>query len=149
MDLYRYQPLQHDDSIRILVLHPSLQESDPITCSIRHERLSDASLEYEAVSYTWGDTTQQRAIYFRDRKGELAVGENCHYALQCLRLGHKDRLLWIDAICINQENITERSRQVRIMDSVYNRAFSVVVFLGKKSQLAAPYLKSWRQRMSF
>jgi hypothetical protein len=132
MLFYRYQPLQHHDSIRILVLHPSVQDTEPITCSIRHGRLFDASLEYEAVSYTWGNTTQQRAIYFRDRKRELIVGENCHCALQRLRLGHKDRLLWLDAICINQENITERASQVRIMDSIYSHAFRVVVFLGEQ-----------------
>jgi hypothetical protein len=129
---YRYQPLQYNDSIRILVLHPSLNIPDPITFTIQHARLSDASLEYEALSYTWGDITYKQTIHLYNGRRELLVGKNCSDALRRLRLGHRDRLLWIDAICINQENPMERACQVCIMDDVFSRAFSVVVFLGEQ-----------------
>jgi hypothetical protein len=129
---YRYRPLKHDDSIRILVLHPSVNSSDPVTCTIQHARLSDTSLEYEALSYTWGGSTRTQTISFSSGRRELLVGENCRDALWRLRLGDRDRVLWIDAICINQENLAERTRQVRIMDVVYRRAFNVVVFLGEQ-----------------
>ncbi|KAF2686360.1 hypothetical protein K458DRAFT_430202 [Lentithecium fluviatile CBS 122367] len=130
---YRYLLLKHDDAIRVLVLHPSLNSSDPLICTIRQARLSDASLEYEAVSYTWGDIAQKRAIYFYDGARELLVGENCHSVLWHLRRRHGVRLLWIDAVCINQENLGERDRQVRIMDEVFKRAFNVTVFLGEQT----------------
>jgi hypothetical protein len=129
---YEYEPLQHNDSIRILVLHPSPEESDPITCTIQHVRLSDAQLRYEALSYTWGDPTQQYEIHFPESQSTLTVGKTCRDALQLLRLGDRDRLLWIDAICINQQNLVERAQQVRIMDGVFNHAESVVVFLGQQ-----------------
>lgn len=133
MLFYRYQPLR-DDHVRLLVLHPSPNSSDPIRCTIQHARLSDASLIYEAVSYTWGDTTQMREICFRNSKRKLFVGENCHNALQQLRLQREDRLLWIDAICINQENLAERASQVRIMDKIFDRASGVMVCLGEEVQ---------------
>jgi hypothetical protein len=130
---FRYQPLQYGDSIRILVLHPSSNDSDPITCTIQHARLSDASLEFEAVSYTWGNNTQTRAIYFNNGTRELLVRQNCYSALWYLRDKYEDRLLWIDAISINQNNLQERARQVRIMDKIFDRASSVVVILRERN----------------
>jgi hypothetical protein len=130
---FRYQPLQYGNSIRILVLHPSLNDSDPITCTIQHARLSDASLEFEAVSYTWGNNTQTRAIYFNNGTRELHVRQNCHSALWYLRNKYEDRLLWIDAISINQNNLQERARQVRIMDEIFDRASHVVVIIRERN----------------
>jgi hypothetical protein len=127
---YQYQPLQHSDSIRVLILHPSSNESDPIACTIRQVQLSDNSLTYDAVSYTWGDSTQTYPIYFKNEREKLIVGKNCHSALRRLRLPNKDRTVWIDAICIDQENLTERSSQVRLMNEVYSRAARVMVILG-------------------
>jgi hypothetical protein len=75
---------------------------------------------------------QQYAIHFRGSTRKLIVGKNCHDALRYLRLGHEDRLLWLDAICINQDNLIERAQQVRIMNDVYSRALNVVVFLGEQ-----------------
>lgn len=113
---YQYQPLQYDDSVRILVLHPSVDNSDPIKCTIQQARLSDASLEYEALSYTWGDTAQTQAVHLDNGERELFVRENCHNALWHLRYTDAERLLWIDAICIDQDNLQERSKQVRMME---------------------------------
>ncbi|CAI9627806.1 unnamed protein product [Alternaria burnsii] len=133
MRSYRYRSLQHDDSIRLLVLHPSLNgtDADPIRCTIQHAQLSDESLEYEAVSYTWGNAVQKQAIYFQHDTKELHVGQNCYNALRRLRRVHGDRLLWIDAICINQDNLQERASQVRIMDRVYDCASTVLVVLSE------------------
>ncbi|KAF2709193.1 HET-domain-containing protein [Pleomassaria siparia CBS 279.74] len=130
---YRYYLLQHADSIRILVLHGSSNSSDPIKCTIQHARLSDASLKYEAVSYAWGDTSHLEPVYFHDGRRELEVGRNCHSVLENLRQKGHDRLLWIDAICINQGNLVERASQVCIMDNIYRRAFNVVVHLGEET----------------
>lgn len=131
---YQYQPLQYDDSIRVLVLHPSLNDSDPILCTLQSARLSDASLEYTALSYTWGDNAQQQAISLHHGTRKLPVRRNCHDALQRLRNGTRDRLLWIDAICINQTDLSERARQVRIMDRIFDCASNVTVFLGEETE---------------
>lgn len=133
MFTYRYQPLQNDDTIRLLVLHPSLNSSDPIRCTIQHAELSDKSFEYEAVSYTWGTATETQAIYiYRDTR-ELHVRHNCYNALWRLRRTYGYLWLWIDAICINQNDLEERFCQVRIMDKIYERASTVLVVLSEPS----------------
>jgi hypothetical protein len=127
-----YQPLQHGGSIRILVLHPSLNDSYPILCTILHAQLYFDPLEYEALSYTWGSTDKTSTIQFDNGKSELQVTQNCYDALRRLRRKHTDRQLWVDAICIDQQNLTERASQVRIMDEIFSCASSVVVFLGEQ-----------------
>ncbi|KAF7676043.1 hypothetical protein GT037_005548 [Alternaria burnsii] len=133
MRSYRYQSLQHDDSIRLLVLHPSLDGTDagPIRCTIQHAQLSDESLEYEAVSYTWGSAVQTQTICFQHDTTKLCVGQNCYNALWRLRRTRGDRLLWIDAICINQDDVQERASQVRIMDRIFDYASNVIVILSE------------------
>jgi len=126
---YQYQPLQHSDSIRVIVLHPSPNESDPIECTICQDRLSNGSLEYEAVSYTWGNSGLTHVIHCNDARQRLRVGRNCHAALRRLRLPKERRKLWIDAVCINQEDLLERGHQVRIMKDVYDFASGVMVML--------------------
>ncbi|KAF2676828.1 hypothetical protein K458DRAFT_481669 [Lentithecium fluviatile CBS 122367] len=118
---YQYNLLQHEDSIRILVLHPNSNDSDPLICTIKHVRLSDASLDYEAVSYTWGDAAHLRTIFFHNGRGdqwELRVGTNCHSALRHLR---------------QKKPTTGRSSQVRIMDKIYSSASGVTMCLGEET----------------
>ncbi len=132
--MYRYQPLEHEDSFRLLVLHSSSDKTDPIVCTILHARLSDVTLEFKAISYTWGDNLNRQIINFRDHESELQIGQNCHTALCHLRQRHHDQLIWMDAICIDQENLEERSNQVRLMHRIYSRAVSVRVFLGEETE---------------
>ncbi|KAH6878522.1 heterokaryon incompatibility protein-domain-containing protein [Alternaria rosae] len=126
---YQYRPLQHSNSIRILVLHPSPNESDPIECTICHEDLANGFLCYEAVSYTWGSSGPTHTIRCNDAKESLSVGRNCHAALRRLRLLRKCRKVWIDAVCINQEDLLERGHQVRMMKEVYDGASGVIIML--------------------
>jgi len=126
---YRYEALQHYDSFRILVLHPTPNALDPLTCTILHERLSDDSLKYEAVSYTWGNSGLTHEILCNQPRQRLLIGANCHSALRRLRLTNEDRILWIDAICINQEDLVERARQVCVMRNIYSGASEVMVML--------------------
>lgn len=130
---YRYRSLEHKDSLRLLILHPSADDSAPITCSIRHARLCDPALEYEAISYTWGDNTIRQIVYFHNGRRGIHVGINCHDMLGYLRHKHDNRTLWIDAICIDQGNLIERAAQVCIMDEIYASASCVVIHLGKET----------------
>jgi hypothetical protein len=142
---YQYESLRYDDSIRILDIHPSSNEADPITCTIRHARLSD-DFAYEALSYTWGDVTQKQEIYIcahgqPESRRKLVVGWNCHSALCHLRDDYRDRPFWIDAICINQEDLEERSKQVRMMDQIYHLASNVTVYLGESTPGSRLFIK--------
>ncbi|KAK3987709.1 heterokaryon incompatibility, partial [Cladorrhinum sp. PSN332] len=62
---------------------------------------------------------------------ELSVGANLHAALVSVCDGYAERLLWIDAICINQNDLEEKARQVQSMVKVHASAARVVIWLGK------------------
>ncbi|KAF2108922.1 heterokaryon incompatibility, partial [Lophiotrema nucula] len=89
---------------------------------------------FEAISYTWADEDGNadlcEPIYLGPELQVLLVTKNCSRALRRFRKSI-NRLLWIDAICINQADVVERENQVRLMGSVYAQASRVIVYLGK------------------
>ncbi|KAF2758401.1 HET-domain-containing protein [Pseudovirgaria hyperparasitica] len=88
--------------------------------------------EYEALSYAWGDAKDVEWITCQDR--ELKVTRSLYNALRHLRLQDKSRMLWADAICINQSDVPERSSQVTQMLRIYQTAKTVIVWLGPDSE---------------
>ena len=118
-------PLVHTDEIRILCLAPT-KESGTITCTMSTVRLS-ARPQYEALSYEWG-SEKFRVITLNGQ--DIKIRQNLFDALLSLRLTDVARTLWVDAVCINQENIEERNHQVSQMAAIYGQAQSVVVWLG-------------------
>jgi hypothetical protein len=97
---------------------------------------------YEALSYVWGDTKSSARILLNGV--EFDVTENLGAALIHLRSATSERTLWVDAICINQDNILERNEQVRQMGSIYEQATGVIVWLGRYSgnaQLAMDFVR--------
>jgi hypothetical protein len=58
------------------------------------------------------------------------IGHSLHQALQQLRQDKLDRPIWIDAICIDQADNSEKAEQVAMMRDIYKRAECVVVWLG-------------------
>ena len=84
---------------------------------------------YEALSYAWGDPAVTKSIKLQGL--EWYVITNLEVALRHLRHPHKERLLWIHAICLNQYDLSERNSQVMLMGSVYYQAKSVRIWLGK------------------
>ncbi|KAK0638496.1 heterokaryon incompatibility protein-domain-containing protein, partial [Cercophora newfieldiana] len=141
---YPYSKLP-DRSIRLLRLLPSRGRESPIhgkmiCCPLPHDILEDGL--YEALSYVWGSPDDPRCIHLQDddllghgttrpSSGVLSVTRNLHEALIRLRHAHVDRILWIDAICINQADIEERNQQVAIMAQIYATASRVLVWLGE------------------
>jgi hypothetical protein len=85
-------------------------------------------VEFEALSYTWGSTENKTEIYLDNHL--VPVTRNLLEALEALRFQNKPRVLWVDALCINQENLEERASQVKIMRYIYREANSVIVWLG-------------------
>lgn len=130
MEQYSYGPLDLGrPAIRLLRLHRGSNNSE-ISCSLfqaeLHQRHDTTS--YEALSYTWGsaDLTESIVIdcFF------MNITLNLHGILQQLRYQDEDRILWIDAICIDQENKKERGHQVEQMSEIYKEAHRVVFWLG-------------------
>ncbi|KAI9147596.1 Heterokaryon incompatibility protein [Paramyrothecium foliicola] len=90
--------------------------------------------DYMALSYTWGDATQVEEIMVNDEA--LLVTQNL---VDCLRtLRNKQYIkdgwkLWIDALCINQKDVFERGREVKRMFTIYNKAWTPLIWLGLAS----------------
>jgi len=120
------------DNIRLLRLLPNKHEAAPLRCKLRNyslQKLGTRTHLYEALSYTWGGLEKPRSILVN--KQNLAVTENLHAALLRLRDRSLERILWVDAICINQKNPEEQSQQVQLMAKIYSKATRVLVWLGE------------------
>jgi hypothetical protein len=91
--------------------------------SLQHE-------SYEALSYAWGELTDTHDIIINAGFNRLPLTANLHDALQRLRNPHLQRILWIDAICINQDNAAEKSKQIGKMPVIFANAIHVIVWLG-------------------
>jgi ankyrin repeat protein len=101
-----------------------------IECQLFEQSLSNSEhISYEALSYVWGSSELVECIIL-DRK-QFWITDNLYSALQRLQMRDRDRYLWIDAICINQADKEEQSRQVQRMGSIYGLAEGVLFWLGK------------------
>lgn len=117
-------------SIRLLLLHPKLSESGDIECEIRDATVDD---EYICLSYVWGQPEIGYTVIINGRPHRVRT--NLYRFLQQAR--EKDLgWLWIDALCIDQENLAERTHQVQQMGSIYSRARMVVSWLGTSPDIA-------------
>lgn len=96
---------------------------------------------YEALSYTWGSRADDEVAYVipahastsKESATELQIGRNLALALRHLRYEDRVRTIWADAICINQQDQSEREEQVKRMSYIYKEADQVVVWLGPGS----------------
>lgn len=126
---------------------PLLSQGDELGPSIRLLRLRGTAPQvtnklevfllqkcpkYKALSYCWGDAadTLPLRVQCNDLDFTLDITRNLHSALEHLQFEYPDQLLWIDAICINQQDKTEREHQVAIMRDIYSRAEEVLIWLG-------------------
>ncbi|RYP36002.1 hypothetical protein DL767_003569 [Monosporascus sp. MG133] len=137
-------------SSSITWIHPdptfSREAYDPVA-----QEDDQPKLRYEALSYTWGSSQSPETVEVkRSHKhwramftSKLCVNRNLAEAMRYLRYEDRPRVMWIDAICINQADVKERSVQVRRMGQIFSLANRVVAWLGpgfSNSELAATTL---------
>ncbi|OCL06385.1 hypothetical protein AOQ84DRAFT_411134, partial [Glonium stellatum] len=140
---FPYPELPQGNAIRLLLLSPG-NFSDPIVCTLSSVHFSSKP-KYTALSYTWDDQNASQAALLISAPPptrstftilinghRFAVRRNLHLALLHLRSATHPLTLWVDAICINQKDLKERSHQVAIMAFVYNQAEVVISWLGAK-----------------
>lgn len=148
---YRFhRKLQNDGrTLRVLLLHPGAREDD-IKCDLITSSLENAT-QFEALSYCWGCATDTRSIklvHIRSNDStnsfkttdlqDFEITTGLDSALRHLRnTSGNVRLLWVDAICINQSNIEERGFQVDMMAAIYAHATFVRVWLGGSDESSA------------
>ena len=141
--MYTYQPIDTEaKEIRLMTLLSGSDE-DAIRIELRTTTLpsrkgvtpdedGDRFPIYEALSYAWGPKENPASITVLEDEIEhtLAVTQNLAGALQHLRYDDRPRTFWIDAICVDQENLEERGLQVRRMPDIYTSADRVVIWIG-------------------
>ncbi|KAH6699734.1 heterokaryon incompatibility protein-domain-containing protein [Leptodontidium sp. MPI-SDFR-AT-0119] len=128
---YNYRPLV-PGNIRLVTIAPGSWEDD-VYFTIEQQSPSDVANHYDCLSYTWGDPVDLRRIYCQTSYTCLNVTTSCQLAMRRLRLLLRPRRVWIDAVCINQHDLSERAQQVSIMGEIYKRARAVVIYLGEEA----------------
>ena len=150
---YRYSPLPTETSIRLLQIN-EWRSPNEIFCSMIIRDVKDHP-HYDCLSYTWGNPLAKchgREAYteldeepdWRSRThhivcdgGYLPITRSLRDALWGLTQSPaKNKLfrIWIDAVCIDQDNVLERSKQVLFMHDIYRLAQSVIVWLGPQTR---------------
>ena len=149
---YPGKPLGLGNAFRLLKLQPG-QGTDPVVAELVNAGLDNAP-DFEALSYTWGDQSLVTRIQVNQTISShdatttsMSITSNCHAALKRLRKADSVRVLWIDAICINQELLSERNHQLGLMRHIYARASRVVIYLGEASDESNTLL-DWLQQNS-
>jgi len=147
---FEYQPLDESkNEIRVLRILPGV-DTDPLECRLVHIPLK-YSADYDALSYAWHDPT----LYTEEQKNLkhnllingklLEIGNNLAAFLRSARNKQTEsRQIWIDAICINQKDISERNAQVLRMRRIYRRADQVVIWVGSaanRGDMAVRFLR--------
>jgi hypothetical protein len=132
MESFKYSPLIYPHSeIRLVHLLPrqAPQGSQPqgIRCEIETVSLADCP-EYTALSYAWGDPSRTSLLIIDDKISHIT--ESVEAALLHLQHEADTIILWIDQLCINQDDDVEKSDQVQLMKTIYQGAKEVVAWLG-------------------
>ncbi|KAI0834310.1 HET-domain-containing protein [Hypoxylon sp. FL0890] len=138
---FEYSPLNpHLREIRVLTLLPGAFE-EPLRVSVGTLSLN-SSAAYNALSYVWGDATSagHAGNIININEYDFPVTANLRAALQYLRppAGADSLTLWVDAVCINQADLDERTQQVSMMRDIYASATKVIIWLGEADDESDP-----------
>lgn len=134
---YQYSPLPSEQFIRLLELYPG-HANDNLDCTLHQTKLENAP-KYEAISYAWGDPANKIDVLCDGKI--IMVTPNLKDALLRLRIKDRSRVLWIDAICINQNDHVEKGSQVKLMKRIYGNATRVCVWLGYTTAQMEPVIE--------
>jgi hypothetical protein len=121
-----YSQLDGPDSIRILEL--TRHENGPLSGQLTIVRLHDRP-DYVALSYVWGEQSSDDPTLLLNGH-PLQIRASLWQALEELVTRVNTVRLWVDQVCIDQDNETEREQQVRLMSRIYGRAQRVIGWLG-------------------
>lgn len=135
---YQYQPLKKNE-FRLLQLLPLPKSSEaPLRCRLKHVYLLERTkvikphdirrkrnVKYEAISYYWGDPTRSSVVEVDGRTFHLPI--NSEKALRRMAFPDRIRMVFLDAVCTNQDDPAERSTQVRLMGDIYRKSQCTLV----------------------
>jgi hypothetical protein len=128
-----------EDEIRVLYLDPGTLE-EPLTGELKLASITPdtsgrwlprphSSVQYEAISYAWGSLEKPHSIKIRNI-GEIPITASLFDILRRFRSVHRHRELWVDGICIDQADVSERNHQVAKMADIFSASKRVLVWFG-------------------
>lgn len=145
-NVYVYTALSDaSKQIRILNILPD-NDPDPIRITLNPVNLDDVAGGFDALSYTWGSEDKLQSALIDGKS--ILIRYNLWSFLQHQRsLGNVNTPLWIDAVCINQQNVPEKNVQVARMGDFYRAAGRVLIWLGEASNPSTPHKLNKSQMM--
>jgi len=131
---YRYEPLyKTTPSTRLVRILPP-NESGELRLDLEVVSLAAAANDYSAVSYTWGLGPAEHRVWIGD-KFLLLRSSIWRFLKHCCKTEvHGKTMLWIDSICIDQNNVLEKNFQVQLMKDIFQNAEKVLVWLSEASE---------------
>lgn len=108
---------------------PSLVRCDLTIHCLNHE----SPPSYTALSYVWGppSTTSGSENDTLVVNGEaIPARQNLLSALRAFRRRKDTAYIWVDAVCINQDDLEEKMTQINLMGDIYSLAERTVIWLG-------------------
>lgn len=131
---FDHEPLPHPIThIRLLEVLPLLSSQDvAIRCRLKCVRLAEYDQCYTALSYIWSSSNAGHVIFINGKRVTIRSNlyELLHLYRQKLMLQTLPTVfLWIDALCLDYDNVRERNSQVQIMPNIYQKAKTVLAWL--------------------
>ncbi|KAE9976764.1 hypothetical protein EG328_002410 [Venturia inaequalis] len=130
---HQYDPLRFgEESTRVIILQPAEDFDDELVCQIKAVKYREPGVQFEAISYAHDRSTFPEILVCLSGRSHsnLSISPNLSNALRHLRLPNAARTLWVDAICINQEDAQEKSSQIGQIGAIFAAAQRVSVWLG-------------------
>lgn len=134
---------------------PADNPEDDVALTLRTIPLDEAeNVPFEALSYVWGSPDHSSKVLVHGSGTNIPTTPNLIQALKSLRsdVVVEPPWMWIDAICVNQQDLDERSQQVQYMATIYSKAAKVVAWVGPPtcdSDIALNYFEDINRHVSF
>jgi len=145
---YKHRELKPQFSIRLVRL---LLSKPKVVCELREHNLKDQTFKFDALSWTWGSDPWDEWIIIGQGGEHFYHKEPRNLVLALEALPYLHQTIWVDALCIDRQNVLEKSQQIPIMPKIYGSARRVIVWLGgptEESNIAIDFLRydihQWR-----
>ncbi|KAI7783842.1 hypothetical protein LA080_011315 [Diaporthe eres] len=123
-----------EKSIRLATIYPGVGDDDVLVDLHIESFTIHSPPRYEALSYVWGSTEPPEFVWVGSPgRATLQVTTNLRTALQHIRYPDQERVMWVDALCINQSDDVEKGAEVARMGELFACAAHVVVWLGPEA----------------
>lgn len=149
VQLYQSLPQKPDSAfIRVLDLWRDSKDPDALLYGALKVVDLHSCPEFTALSYVWGDYASNPDIIHCNEQ-RLQITRNCSNALKAICARHGPITIWVDALCINQEDEEEKTIQLKLMAEIYTWAREVYIWLGEGNERTDKAIKCIKMASAF